>query len=172
MIVCVAVGLACAEDAPFDEGMDGGGPVDAAADAAGSAQLPPSEGAALDAWLSEGHYLAWRCEAASHPARPPGAHGANRICSNELLAMAPPGPFPAGAAAVKELYRGGNLVGHAVALKTQADSEGGNGWYWYEKIGTSVVADGAGVRLCAGCHEDAGPDFASTARDHVFTVVP
>ncbi|MBA3460027.1 MAG: hypothetical protein H0T46_08705 [Deltaproteobacteria bacterium] len=126
-------------------------------------ELPPMGNVALTAWLAEGHYLAWACEAEAHPARPPGAHGANRICSNAALSASEAGTFPIGAASVKELYSGGSLSGYAVGRKLTAGTERAS-WYWYEKIGTSVVADSAGAGLCAGCHEDA-------TRDHVFTQV-
>jgi hypothetical protein len=137
-----------------------------------TAQVPPTSGAAMEAWLAAGHYLSWRCEAAPHAARPPGAHGMNRICSNDALAAAPAGPFPAGAASVKELIRDGEIAGHAVALKLVDGPAGGGGWYWYEKVEGNLYADGAGIGLCTGCHEGADASFAPTARDYVFTVVP
>ncbi len=127
------------------------------------AELPPRGDAALMGWLAEGYYLSWACEPEAHPARPPGAHGANRICSNAALSASETGTFPVGAASVKELYSGGSLTGYAVARKLTAGAERAS-WYWYERIGTSVVADSAGAALCAGCHEDA-------SRDHVFTRV-
>lgn len=138
-------------------------------------QTPPTSGrAALEAWLSEGHYLAWHCETAEHAARPPGAHGATRICSNDLLHDATGATFPAGAASVKELYDsvGGSLIGYAVAVKEDAESAGGTGWYWYERSRTSVYADGPGVAICTGCHGTADTSFAPTSRDYVFTVAP
>jgi hypothetical protein len=132
-------------------------------DAVDRAQVPPRGHAAVIAWLAEGHYLTWACEEAPHPARPPGAHGRNRICSNTALAGSAAGTFPVGAASVKELHDGGGITGYAVGLKLTAGTDRAS-WYWYESIGDQVVADGAGVSLCAGCHEDA-------PRDHVFTQV-
>lgn len=127
------------------------------------AELPPRGDEALTGWLAGGHYLSWACETEAHPARSPSAHDANRICSNAALSASETGPFPASAASVKELYSGGSLIGYAVARKLTAGIERAS-WYWYERIGTNVVADSAGAALCAGCHEDA-------PRDHVFTRV-
>jgi hypothetical protein len=138
-------------------------PVEPAPDAAAD-QVPPTGRAALEAWLETGAYLSWHCEAAPHPARPPGAHGENRICSNDAIAAAPDGELPVGAASVKELYDGDARIGFAVAIKRQADSAGGDGWYWFENFGGTIYADGDGVALCTGCHEDAD--------DYVFTRVP
>ncbi len=129
---------------------------DAAAD-----QVPPTGRVALEAWLATGAYLAWHCEPAPHPARPPGAHGDTRICSNDAIAAASSGTLPVGAASVKELHDDGARIGFAVAIKRQADSAGGDGWYWFENLGGTIYADGDGVGLCAGCHEDAD-DFVFT----------
>ncbi len=144
-----------APDAATASGPDGG----LAAD-----QVPPTGRAALEAWLATGAYQAWSCEDAPHPARPPGAHGENRICSNAAIAGTPAGALPVGAASVKELYEDGHPNGYAVAIKLEADSAGGDGWYWFENLGGTIYADGAGVSLCTGCH--AGGD------DYVFTRVP
>jgi hypothetical protein len=131
--------------------------------ATGDSQLPPQGHTALAAWLADGHYLAWACEPTAHPARPPGAHGANRICSNAALSGSASGLYPVGAASVKELYRNGSIEGHAVGIKLTAGSDA-NSWYWYEAIGASVIADGAGRASCANCH-------AGAPRDNVFTHV-
>ncbi len=76
---------------------------------------------------------------------------------------------PIGSSAVKEMYDGdGNLQGWAVMVKTEADSAGGRGWFWYEITsttdGSSPVAAGSGVPLCFGCH--------STGKDFVLTGYP
>ena len=136
--------------------------------------LPPTDDRdALEAWLAEGRYLGWNCEEAPHPARPPGAHRANRICTNDVLSEAPLGAFPRGSAAVKELYdAAGAINGYAVSVKLDDESASGNGWYWYERIGARIYADGRGETLCTSCHAGAGTGFAPTARDYVFTVVP
>jgi hypothetical protein len=127
-------------------------------------QVPPQGAAALSAWLATGAYRAWACEPAPHAARPPGAHGMNRICSNAALSATASGAFPVGAATVKELYSGGQVTGYAVGRKLAA-AGGAASWYWYERIGASTVADGVAVRLCSDCH-------ATAAQDFIFTRVP
>lgn len=126
--------------------------------------LPPYGDSQLSAWLAAGYYNSWSCEPAPHPARPPGAHGANRICSNSLLAASANGPYPIGAASVKELYRDGSLVGHAVGRKLATASEGAS-WYWYEAVRSDVVADGVDASLCSDCHDGAPRDFVFTHVD-------
>ena len=141
----------------------GTGPVDSAdARVSGDeAQVAPQGHAALTVWLAAGHYRSWACEDAPHPARPPGAHGMTRICSNAALSGTASGPFPPDAVSVKELHDNGEISGYAVARKL-ATGMGGASWYWYEAIGDSVIADGAGVPLCARCHDDAAQDYTFT----------
>jgi hypothetical protein len=136
-------------------------PVDGAPQGTDDPQLPPRGHAALAAWLGADHYRAWACEPAPHAARPPGAHGENRICSNAALSATASGPYPVGAAAVKELYRGGALAGYAVGVKIAAPAAGAS-WYWYEAVGASVIADGVDRALCSGCHQSASRDFVFT----------
>lgn len=124
-------------------------------------QSPPITHAELVPWLADGAYQTWACEAAAHPARPPGAHGTNRICSNELLSESADGRYPIGAASVKELVRGGEVTGYAVMRKL-ADTGAANDWYWYEAFGESVVADGRSPGVCTGCHGGAPRDFIFT----------
>ena len=64
---------------------------------------------------------------------------------------------PLGSSIVKEMYNAdGDLQGWAVMVKTQDDSAGGKGWFWYEVTsttsGSNPVAAGNGVQLCQGCH--------------------
>ena len=73
---------------------------------------------------------------------------------------------PVGSSIVKEMYDGdGDLQGWAVMVKTQEDSDGGKGWFWYEvtstRSGSDPVAAGNGVQLCQGCHF-IGRDFVLT----------
>jgi hypothetical protein len=131
--------------------------------AVGDPQLPPQGHAPLKAWLVEGHYQAWTCEAAAHPARPPGAHGMNRICNNGVLSASVNGTYPVGAASVKELYQNGRVTGFAVGVKL-AEGDAASSWYWYEAYGDSVIADGVNRGICVNCH-------AGAARDYVFTHV-
>lgn len=123
--------------------------------------------AALEVWLAEGHYKAWACEASIFPRRLNGAHGNHRICSNRVLMDSTSGPYPVGAASVKELYEGqmNRPNGFAVGLKI-IEGPGNHTWYWYERTGRlatlTPVADGVGVAACgSGCH-------AGAPRDNVF----
>ncbi len=151
-------------------------------------QLPPTGGAAVDAWIGKGYYQSWQCESAVHAGRAPTPHGFNRICSNNVISANAAGtaPWPAGAAAVKELHgslAGGTPIGYAVYIKQAADSAGGANWYWYERLPApdGVVADGTGdagpaKAICVGCHVGAGSDPAHTpspgARDQVYSPIP
>jgi hypothetical protein len=71
---------------------------------------------------------------------------------------------PEGSGIVKEMFSkdGKVLEGWAVSIKTQKDSDGGKGWFWYEATSTkdssALVANGNGVPMCFGCHS-AGNDF-------------
>ena len=76
---------------------------------------------------------------------------------------------PKGSGIVKEMYsKTGKLEGFAVSVKTQENSDGGNGWFWYEATSmtdsNALVANGNGVALCYGCH--------SSGRDFVLTRFP
>jgi hypothetical protein len=125
-------------------------------------QSPPVSHAELVPWLADGAYQTWACEAEAHPARPPGAHRVNRICSNQLLSQTADGRYPVGAASVKELVTDGQVTGYAVMRKI-VDTGQGNDWFWYEAYGDNVLAEGRSIGGCIGCH--------SQARDHIFTRV-
>jgi hypothetical protein len=160
-----------------------------------ASQVPPEGAAAVEAWLQAGSYKQWHCEAAVHDARSPSPHGFNRICSNDAIAnnASGSGAWPAGAAAVKELYATAAAttpVGYAVYKKNQADSAGGANWYWYERVpldsaaphdANGIVADGPGnagpaMTICVDCHGAAGSNADHTpspgGRDQVYTPVP
>ena len=186
-------------DATIDAGSSADGTVasnDSAANAssAGTSQAPPIGGAAVEAWLATGAYKLWSAEPAIHASRSPSPHGFNRIYSNQIISSnaGGTGPWPEGAAAVKELYNAQTdttPVGYAVYLKTQSDSAAGANWYWYERVPSTssaphdaagVVADGLGGSgtpntICVGCHAAAGSDPAHTpspgGRDEVYTPV-
>jgi hypothetical protein len=155
-------------------------------------QQPPRGASAVEAWLAEGDYKGWNCEPAVHEARSPSPHGFNRICSNDLLSATVSGPWPQGAAAVKELYTSLDATtpaGYSVYLKTADDSAGGANWYWYERLPPAdavkfglpeLVADGLGdtgnaKSICVSCHVAAGTDAEHTpspgGRDQVYTPV-
>jgi len=123
-------------------------------------QIPPTEAAALVAWLEAGSYLGWQAESAPHASAGPHFGIVRTFVNNALFdSLSGDHPqHPGGAAAVKELYGSGTTVrGWAVMLKLQDDSNAGRGWYWYERFNGS--GSGAiGNRVCTGCHS-AGRDF-------------
>jgi hypothetical protein len=129
-------------------------------------QTPPIGQAAIEPWLAALHYQGWACETGVFPARLNGAHGRHRICSNQLLVDSTSGPYPVGAASVKELFDSGDKPnGWAVGLKV-APGAGHDTWYWYERTGRLAtlrpVADGVGAINCGpGCH-------GMAPRDNVF----
>jgi hypothetical protein len=98
----------------------------------------------------------------------------DRICSNDLLSAHGDGPFPLGAANVKELFHDdGSRRGYAVYRHLLAGDDPG-AWYWYEILDGSVGADGLGesgkpATSCVACHSGAGP--GSLGHDLVFTQV-
>jgi hypothetical protein len=125
-------------------------------------QVPPRGSDDLITWIEAGHYLAWRCEAEVHPRRPGSGHSANRICSNDaLVGSTGDGPYPVGAAAVKEVYSGDAIGLYAVYRKVEAGG-GGDSWYWFEGTRTDIVANGEGDGTCTGCHSGAPRDFVFT----------
>lgn len=146
---------------------------------------PPTGRAAVEAWLAAGSYKTWTCESTVHASRSPSPHGFNRICSNMAIAANASGTasWPSGAAAVKELYNdatGGAPIGYSLYLKQDADSADGSGWYWFERIESTIYADGRGSSggarsICVACHKSAGADSQHTpspgARDFVYTPV-
>ncbi|MBS2018101.1 MAG: hypothetical protein JST00_34840 [Deltaproteobacteria bacterium] len=144
---------------PAPEG-GAGIPADCKGDEGGAV---PTEPTALQAWLATRRYECWARESAKHPSA--GPHGGDvRTYLNAALdaSMKGTGEHPAGAVAVKELYSSGATVtGWAVGVKTQAASDGGKGWYWYEVFGTQPGAntiEGQNEAICTNCHK-AGKDF-------------
>lgn len=180
---CALATAGCGSDSD-DSGDATGEPAEPRAET-GSSQRPPRGAAAVEAWLKKGDYMDWQCESGIHAARTPSPHGFNRICSNDAISSraTDDGPWPEGAAGVKELYESADAtapMGYAVYLKTAADSDDGANWYWYERIGDSTVADGLGdsgpaKSICVSCHVAAGTDDAHTpstgGRDQVYTPV-
>ncbi len=165
-----------AEEPTGGGGAPGGGPPVASSSPDGGASPGPASDAGttipigtqaeLDAWLQSGAYKTWACEASAHDRRPGSGHSRNRICVNPALRQDKgAGPYPVGAAGVKELYDGSGAVnGYAVYVKVKPGAAGDT-WFWYERIGASVVARSEGASLCVGCHSGA-------PRDHVFTPSP
>jgi hypothetical protein len=127
--------------------------------------IVPHSSAELFRFLQAGGYREFAGETEVHPSN--GPHGRVRTFLNPILEEsleAGNEVHPVNAAAVKELYNGsGRLIGWAVSVKVQAESEEGDGWYWYENFSTTQnrpIADGKGVGLCAGCHSG-GHDFVT-----------
>lgn len=135
----------------------------------GTPELPPRAPAALEVWLAAGHHRAWLCENQIFAPRGSGNHGRHRICSNAALLASVAGPYPVGAASVKELFtREGAGNGFAVGVKVAAGA-GPSTWFWYERRGEGAsappLATGVGVPDCAVCH-------GTAARDNVFFRAP
>ncbi len=127
-------------------------------------EVPARGNVDLHTWLDAGFYQSWSCEQAAHPARPGSGHGPNRICTNAQLSAAADGtgPYPVGAAAVKEVFdSNGNIRLYAVYRKV-FDGTGGDTWYWYEGLPGNVIANGEGDSTCTGCHGRAPRDFVYT----------
>jgi hypothetical protein len=124
----------------------------------------PASGPELFQYLQSGAYKTFAHESKAH--RSQGPHGDVIVYVNPILESslkAQNTAHPAGAAAVKELVDGNNqLIGWSVSVKTQAESDEGNGWYWYEVYsttdGSGPLADANGAALCTGCHSS-GRDF-------------
>ena len=116
-------------------------------------------------------------ESGLHPSRGPHVKFGNPVrvfMSDDMVASLEAGnaSHPAGSSIVKELYLpdGATLEGWAVMVKTQDETDDGNGWFWYEVVSTTDPTRlgggeaGNGVRLCTGCHV--------TGRDYVLTTFP
>jgi hypothetical protein len=129
-------------------------------------QIPPTGRDALVPWLEGESYADWAAESAPHPSAGPHPSTVRTYFNDGLAQSAAAGhaEHPIGAATVKELFDGdGERSGWAVMVKLE-EGQGGDGWYWYEGVGSAVYADGTGVGLCVGCHVD--------GVDHVLTRWP
>lgn len=140
--------------------------------APGDPQLPPTGAAELERWLAAGHHTKWKCEPGPRDPLASSPHGKNRVCSNARLSAAGAGEYPVDSASVKELYDSGGtkVTGHAVSRHVQAGTTG-ESWYWFEKLGASVVADGTNLAGCGGCHSAAGSDPQHPGHDFVYVQV-
>lgn len=119
----------------------------------------PTDDADLFEYLRAGRYRGFAAESGVHPSAGPHGRGVRSFVNGILERSLESGAatHPAGAAAIKELYAadGTTLTGWAVEVKTQADSAGGQGWYWYEVFSTtdgSQPISGQGRPVCTGCH--------------------
>lgn len=132
----------------------------------------PTDLQELSRYLKDGAYRKFAArESAPHPSRGPHTNVGwpVRVFFDPTVNAsmgAGNSSHPIGASIVKEMFDdSGVLQGWAVMVKTQADSAGGKGWFWYETTNvdnpTEVVAAGNGVQLCQGCHF-IGKDFVLT----------
>jgi hypothetical protein len=133
--------------------------------AASKADVPPTEQSKLFEFLRAGSYRKWARESKPHPSAGPHPTQVQTYLNPALDMSLRAGnkSHPAGAAAVKELLGAdGKLAGWAVSVKTDAASDGGRGWYWYEVFSTTdagrTSAASKGAPLCFGCHTP-GRDF-------------
>lgn len=162
LLVTCGLLAACSNDEPAPAMMAGDGGVTSP-----SGSDVPSNAAALLAFLQAESYAQFAAESAVHAATNGSPHNDVRVFINDTLSQSLAGgqtSHPVGSAAIKELYDTDQTtrIGWAVSVKTQADSAGGQGWYWYEIINGSVVADAKGLALCTGCHQSTGQDFFSS----------
>lgn len=125
-------------------------------------EVVPQGDTALQQWLPRALYRDWPAESAIHPSAGPHGGSVRTFVDPALFESLQAGSaeHPVGASVVKELYSGGAPLGWAVMVKIEPGA-GGDAWYWYERSGSSVYADGPGEALCTGCHS-AGVDFVRT----------
>ena len=139
------------------------------ADTGSADSMVPTDTAALHKFLREGKYKKLPAqESASHPSRGPHSKFGWPVrvfldAKTDAALKSGQASLPAGSSLVKEMYTdAGVLQGWAVMVKTQSDSAGGQGWFWYETTNVNdssdIVASGNGVPLCFGCHS-VGTDF-------------
>ena len=147
---------------------------EATADTPSVESAVPTDTAALFRFLKDGGYKEFPAkETAVHASRGPHAKFGWPVrvfldAKMEGSLKAGNASHPVGAAIVKEMYneKGDRLMGWAAMVKTDGDSAGGKGWFWYEttntRDATKVVASGNGVPGCFGCHS-VGADFVLTS---------
>ena len=127
----------------------------------------------LFAFLKGKSYASWDAKESSlHPSRGPHTNFGKpvRVFMNETLAESMGSgnrEHPIGSTAVKEMYDdAGVLAGWAVEIKTKDQSDGGDGWFWYEvtstETGDAPFAIGNGVSGCYTCHSGGGHDYVKS----------
>lgn len=175
-IVVAATAAACSGNgsttaAGADSGADGGGGGEGGDGGGGGGGesgtidgIPFGEQGAFNGWLQTGEYTAWPHESAPHDSTGPHGDSVQTYLNPKLDGSLTAGneAHPAGSAAVKEFFTNGAVSGWAAMVKTQEDSAGGDGWYWYEVFdadpGATAAFQGLGHPTCKGCHS-AGSDF-------------
>ena len=131
----------------------------------------PVDNEELFSYLQNGEYRSMSVQSEIHPTF--GPHLANgqpvRVFFSDAVAQSLEEGYashPRGSALVKEIFAtdgSDELIGWAVAVKTDEDSDRGNGWFWVEYTSTTdstqvPVPAGNGVALCSSCHSS-GNDF-------------
>jgi hypothetical protein len=127
----------------------------------------------LFAYLVSEKYKSFKTrESESHPSLGPHTKLGLpvKVFMNDLIAnslKAGNKEHPMGSSIVKEMFDKNNiLAGWAVMMKTQAATDNGDGWFWYEVTSTkdknAIAAMGNGVQGCIGCHT-IGTDQVRTA---------
>ena len=131
----------------------------------------PTDASELFTFLSADNYRSFAAETEVHSPNGNSPHKDVRVFVNSILEdslKAGNSEHPVGSASVKELYEADKttLMGWAVMVKTNAQSNGGQGWYWYEIFSTTDGSnpdfDGNGLVACIGCHATGGTDFFRT----------
>lgn len=131
-----------------------------------SSSALPTSAADTNTWLHTKAYLSWAKESAPHPSEGPHASSVLTYVNPALEASLKSGAVehPEGAAAVKEFIGADGVTGWAVAVKTSATSDSGQGWYWYETFSATPGRhgiEGQGKSLCVNCHAS-GSDYVLT----------
>ena len=124
----------------------------------------PTTADALYTWLQTGAYTCWAHESVQHPSTGPHTGDVKTFVNAALdTSLKNGGEHPVGAVAVKEFFEPSGTArrGWAVLVKNEPSSAAGQGFYWYELIGTtpgSTRYEGQGSTVCTGCHSG-GTDF-------------
>ncbi len=125
----------------------------------------PTNGAQLLTWLEAEPYLDWPAESGIHASTGPHFGNVRTWLHPDLVDSFDAGStsHPVQVATVKELYGDGMARrGWSVSVKVDEDSQGGDGWYWYELYDGAVLADAEGLGVCTGCHGGGGTDYVLT----------
>ena len=120
-------------------------------------EIPPADKDKLLMWLNKKQYNNWYGAKNTHPSF--GPHDDVKVFYNSILKASMEvgnSIHPVGSASVKEQHKGGNHYGWSVAIKTEKDSKGGDGWYWFETLDKTdkakIAFEGMGEIACTSCH--------------------
>jgi hypothetical protein len=125
--------------------------------------IPTGDGQAMNEWLHKKPYASWPHESGAHPSTGPHAAAVLTYVNPKLDASLSShgASHPKGSAAVKEFLSNGQVSGWAAYVKTQDESAGGDGFFWYEVFDSTPGARGSAAQgnpTCTGCHST-GADF-------------